>query len=290
MNTSKPSSITVEEAVARLINLDYIPTGFTLDEMTSAFLEEAEVAHHNARIDRLPESQISVLKNRMDICRARHFLGQQLQDALIQELKNPNDSSIVLSSDSGITSRLTLDSVLNWASENYGLRFSEIPQEGKDAHDTNESLVVSAHWEKVTIKIYADAKLGFKLEGGKYRKSTFQDVGLMGTRKNSPNALGVLLIGLSQGRKFPSGSIPAGKDKTAISKLRRSLERLTGIAGEPFLPFSPADGWKPRFTLIDDRRNAADRAKDRAVHVPLDEARDFEVEDDDAQDWIEKNS
>ena len=64
MNTSKPSSITVEEAVARMINLDYIPTGFTLLEMTAAFHEEAEVAYENARIDRLRESPVRATRAR----------------------------------------------------------------------------------------------------------------------------------------------------------------------------------------------------------------------------------
>ena len=65
MKTSIPSSITVEEAVARLINLDYIPTGFTLDEMTSAFLEEAEVEYQNACLDRSAAGQLDALKDRV---------------------------------------------------------------------------------------------------------------------------------------------------------------------------------------------------------------------------------
>jgi hypothetical protein len=96
VKTSIPSSITVEEAVARLINLDYIPTGFTLDEMTSAFLEEAEVEYHNACLDRSAAGQLDALKDRVDVCRARHYLGQKLHDALIQELKKTIDSPIEL--------------------------------------------------------------------------------------------------------------------------------------------------------------------------------------------------
>lgn len=290
MKTSIPSSITVEEAVARLINLDYIPTGFTLDEMTSAFLEEAEVEYHNACLDRSAAGQLDALKDRVDVCRARHYLGQKLHDALIQELKKTIDSPIELSTDSGVTTRLKLDSVLDWASDRFGLHFAERSTLRADNHGPNGPSGINAHWEQVTVKVYADFKLGFKLEGGRYKKLAFQDVGLMGGRKNAPNALGVLLIGLAQGKKFPSGSTLEAKHKTAISKLRRCLEQLTGLAGEPFLPFNAADGWKPRFKLIDDRRNAADRAKERAVHVPLDEARDFDIEDDDAQRFIDENS
>jgi hypothetical protein len=58
---------------------------------------------------------------------------------------------------------------------------------------------------------------------------------------------------------------------------------LTGLSSDPFVAFNEADGWKPRFSLVDDRRNSEERAKRKAVHVPLDfEAPDFEDEDDEA--------
>ena len=34
--------VTIEEAVGLMINLDYIPAGFTVLEMTEAFADEAE--------------------------------------------------------------------------------------------------------------------------------------------------------------------------------------------------------------------------------------------------------
>jgi len=51
MNKSLPSSLTIEEAVAWMINLDYIPTGFTLLDMMAAFQEQAEVEFHNAKLN-----------------------------------------------------------------------------------------------------------------------------------------------------------------------------------------------------------------------------------------------
>jgi hypothetical protein len=38
MNRSVASSITIEEAVALMVNLDYIPSGFSLIELKSRFL------------------------------------------------------------------------------------------------------------------------------------------------------------------------------------------------------------------------------------------------------------
>ena len=66
MSKSNPSSVTAEEAVARMVNMDYIPEGFTLEDMLSAFREEAEVEHENAQIDRLPGNRIESLKVRLD--------------------------------------------------------------------------------------------------------------------------------------------------------------------------------------------------------------------------------
>lgn len=57
MSKSAALSVTAEEAVALMINMDYIPSDFTLDDMLDAFSEEAEVAYENARIDRLAGSQ-----------------------------------------------------------------------------------------------------------------------------------------------------------------------------------------------------------------------------------------
>ena len=43
--------ITIEEAVGLMINLDYIPTDFTLLDMTEAFADEAEANYKQHRTD-----------------------------------------------------------------------------------------------------------------------------------------------------------------------------------------------------------------------------------------------
>jgi hypothetical protein len=126
----------------------------------------------------------------------------------------------------------------------------------------------------------------------------------MGERKNEPNNLGGILIGISRGKKYPTGTKPTKADSTAISKLRAALKQLTGISSDPFYTFNVDDGWKLRFKLIDDRQNADQRAKNRAKHVKYDENRDqkkensseFETDDagefetDDASEWQRNNS
>ncbi|SEQ45779.1 hypothetical protein [Nitrosomonas ureae] len=96
----------------------------------------------------------------------------------------------------------------------------------------------------------------------------------MGIRKNAPNHIGGILIALSKERKFPTTKRAAAKHKTAISKLRSALVKLTDIKSDPFTPFNEGYGWKPRFKLIDDRRNADERAKREAVHFSMEENQD----------------
>lgn len=288
MNMAKPSSMTAQEAVARMINMDYAPSGFTVNEMTAAYLEMAEVEYDNARAENRPRAQISLLKIQMEACRARHTLTESLLEALCREIDDPEHSTVAHSSDAGLTPRVTPDSVSDWAFEFCGIC---MPPWSRSDHD-NAGAQVTVHgisWKDVTIKIYADFKIGCYLGKDNYQKSSFQKIGLMGSRKNQPNELGGILLGLSLNKKFPPGKQAEAKYKTAITKLRKSLVQLTGISDDPFIPFNPADGWKPRFKLIDDRRNADDRAKNNAHFVPLDEDRDATPEDDDTDSFDREN-
>lgn len=271
MAMAKPTSMTAEEAVARLINLDYAPSGYTVTEMTAAYLEIAEVEYNNARVDDRPQDQISCLRIQWEACKARHSLAEALMEAICREIDKPEGSTIVQSGDAGLTARLTPDSVSDWAFEFCGIYMPPWPRSDHD----NVSAQVTVHgisWEDVTIKIYADYRIGCHLGKDNFQKSSFQKIGLMGVRKNQPNQLGLILLGLSRNKKFPPGKKSGAKDKTAISKLRRSLLQLTGISQDPFGPINEGDGWKPRFKLMDDRRNADERAKNEAEHVQYDES------------------
>lgn len=292
MTKQDTSSITLEDAVARMVNMNYIPTGFTLIEMTAAFQEEAGIEYENAKNGHLPDGLIGPLsadlierlKIRMEVCEARNSLTQQLIDAIEHEPDDPQGLLVRLSDGSSMDQPFTLISVYEWASDKFGIVIPEW------SHPNYlEKSVQKVPWEDVTIKIYANHKIGCFIGTGERKRSSFQEIGLMGSRKNEPNQLGGILIGLSQKKKFPSGSRPEAKDATAISKLRNALEQLTDLTSDPFCPFNKAEGWKPRFKLIDDRRNADERAKERATHVSLDETRDYEDENDPAQGWLDKN-
>ena len=267
--------ITIDEAVGLMINLDYIPTGFTVLDMTEAFANEAEENYAQYRTDEFKLSK--------DICTIRHVLAQTLFDRINTEIASEHS---LLDFD---VECLTLDSLITWSIEEFGISI-QCPPTPNDAQ-----------WRDVKIKIYDKHKIGLFINGKHEKTVHFRDIGLMGKNKNIPNLLGGILIGLSRNQKFPPDIILEGKHKKAISDLRNCLEKLTGISKDPFQKFNLKDGWRPDFKLIDDRRNADERAKKNADHVSYkddpsyfdaegDNTQDFDDEDDDAGKWLDDNS
>ena len=300
MKKTQPSSVTIEEAVARLVNLDYVPTGFSLADMSNAFLEDAEVAYHNAKVDKLSIKELMPYAVRVDICRAKLDLASSLLDHIKLELEHPETSLLKESPDSVNYVRLDLESVANWAEANFGI---SLP-------DWSGKISVEAHpheqleWKDVTIKIYKDYKIGCFIGKEARFNSHFRDIELMGNAKKSPNNLGLILIGMSHSKKFPTASSPEANEKTAIAKLRSALKKLTGISKDPFYPINESDGWRPKFKLEDDQKNADLRAKKRARKVTFDEGknysdtriesdnyeeRPFDDENDSTSQWLKDN-
>lgn len=288
MNSKKTESVTADQAVARIVNVDYIPEGFTLLEMTAAFLEEAENDYENAIANHVTETQRSLLANRANICETRHKLAIQLFDSIQLELIS-EDSMIAQVNNNKLKEPLfDMLSVSDWAFYQFGI--------GTPSGFNFGRIQIAYTWEDITIKIYADYKLGVKIKNGKYQRSSFQSIGLMGKRKKNPNHLGKILIGLSQRQKFPQCKCARAAHKTAMSKLRHSLVKLINLSSDPFTPFNEGDGWLPRFELIYDCHNADERAKNEARLVSLDENRDnydseapnFERQNDEIQRWIDR--
>jgi hypothetical protein len=281
MSKPKPSSVTAEEAVARMVNMDYIPEGFTLEEMLSAFKEEAEVEHYNAGIDRLPEEQIESLKVRLDACEARLSLAHLLLSDLREEVQKAQGSAIVRANDSSSKPRYTLESIADWVSYKYGIG---IPEWSSDfvTPSASRDIPVDVTWEDIEIRIRKDNKIAFSHKDGKWTEKTFDEIGLFDKKNQAPNKQGGIMIGLSMGERFPVTPKAQAKDKTAISKLRKSLSKLTGIKRDPFKNINITDGWKPRFNLCDARDDADKRAEKAAKHVEFDDSRNYEDEYDDA--------
>lgn len=296
MSQSIPSSVTIEEAVAKMVNMDYIPAGFTLLEMTNAFREEAVLKYEEAEDNGDPYEDIQALKLHMESCQARHSLANLLFRSLRYEVNHPLGSKIVIADDSSGPIRLTYKSVKYWAGDTFGIGWAPEKISNGCLSDGIAAPNSEARWEDITVKLYANQRIGYRIGNGKgkFKISTFANVGLTDKRKNEPNYQAGILINLAKKstyrNKYPLRNNPANNETTAISKLRNSLKELTGISSDPFLPFNGNDGWIPRFELEDDRENADIRAKKLAEKntYQLDEKTDPSVEAD--PECIAKNN
>lgn len=270
MAKSTPSYLTLDQAVALMINLDYIPERFTLLEMIDAFTEVAEVDLENARIEHKVAEEIRQLESRRDVCISRHNLCTSLIDSLADEAQMHQESPIKITFDESGAPLFEFSSLQDWASEQHGIDISI------DRVQSAKPDVPAVRWEDVTIKIKTDNRVAWSDRNGKALKKDFFEIGLFDRKKRQPNRQGGILIGMSKGRKFPASLLAQAeaKDKTAIAKLRNSLKKLTAINEDPFLPFNPSDGWRPKFKLVDARRAADERAEREAKHVSFDDARD----------------
>lgn len=282
-------SLTIDEAVALMVNMDFIPEGETVLSMTEAFLEEASVEFENAY--GADKYQLKIFENRMRACEARHNLAVLLRASLMEDAVYNEDTVIECTNESTDEHPLiTLESLSDWAFDRFGIGIHNNLHGPLAAKLTNAEK--SHSWQDVTIKIYKDYRLGYFVGDKNFKQSSFRDIDLMGERKLIPNELGGILIGLSKNTKFPTGKTIKAKDITAISKLKKILIKLTGLNGEPFYRPNEADGYRPRFKLIHDMKNADERLEKQAQHESYDDRNDysFKEEDDEAGDFLKNHN
>ncbi len=246
----KQDTISIEEAVARMVNVD-CDSHFPLLEMTDAFREEAEVEYENAIMDEVSMDMLERLRLRMEIARARHDLAKNLLEELRHEIKKPEDSEIEIVPVSDGEPRLEFVSVSFWATMNYGIDISK-----KAARTKKKD---KARWEDVKIKIYEDHQIDCRVGDKKLDTVSFSDVGLMGVRKDRPNKYGNILASFAVGGLYPHTTPPRGNERVAMTNIRKSLQKLTGFNDDPF-SYDAVHGWKPRFQirLIDHMKYSAD--------------------------------
>ena len=75
-------------------------------------------------------------------------------------------------------------------------------------------------------------------------------------RSGSLNSQGAILVGMAHGLKMDASNETSAK----IARLRKVFRANFGVQ-EPFFPYNAADGWLPRFQIMDRRGAAADRAR-----------------------------
>jgi hypothetical protein len=282
MTTSTPSSVTAEEAVAYMVNADAIPDGLSLIEELSQFTEQAELEYEKAKIDGLPEEKIESLETALEICRARQALSCYLLQAIQNEQCSDEESILVRSKEMTSRTRYTTDSITRWAVLKHGIVIREWFDQFPAL--TKWMLPDDVKWEDLEIRIRKDRTVSYFYKDNKefdWDNKTLSEIDLFDMKKREPNSQAGILIGLSMGEKYPPTQKPEARHRTAMSKLRTTLRRLTGIKTDPFYPHNVADGFKPRFKLTNDEQIANERAKSRARHVGYDDEKDYGVDESD---------
>jgi hypothetical protein len=300
MNTAYPPYVTINEAVALLIRLDRQLWEYGVFEILSALIDEAEQKYNDAADD----FDLEARKLSIAASTSRYELAETMRRQLYNELNRSKSVLKTFPSDKPDELKIELFSLSYWAADHYGI---DIPLSSEDEVKRPEKYT----WRDITIKIYKDYKLRCYRGQEKPTFLSFQEVGLIGKRRLQLNYQGRILRELSLYRKFPPAlkTLTVGHKK-AMTGLREVLKNLTGLTGDPFYPFNKDDGYTPRFSLINLERVGDERAKKQAIHISLEgmkieksifddnngqsefdldsEAEDFEREEDDTQDWLDK--
>ena len=135
------NTITIEDAVARMVNVGKIPMGVSLLDYLGAIVNDAENKLEEAREQELSSQQIELLglcvKNN---ARKYTFAGELLKH-IQWELDTPPKSSVLkVSPESGNTMQLELSSVAEWASVYYGIDrfdYEELSNQSRELPNTN---------------------------------------------------------------------------------------------------------------------------------------------------------
>ena len=135
------NTITIEDAVARMVNVGKIPMGVSLLDHLDAIVSDAENKLEEAGEQELSSQQIELLglcvKNN---ARKYTFAGELLKH-IQWELDTPPKTSVLkVSPESGNTKQLELSSVAEWASDNYGIErfdYEELSNQSRELPNNN---------------------------------------------------------------------------------------------------------------------------------------------------------
>jgi len=172
-------------------------------------------------------------------------------------------------------------SVFIWAKESRGKYIPEWAPSSRGAIDRNSSdtpvplQTPTTSWVGVTLSFLAKNKLKIVFAEGGSKTQNLESTGLINQSTKGLNTAGTALLGLASNGSIMRKSGPAGTgvSKKIMSELRSTLKKMFNIDTDPFYDYNKANGWKPRFQVLD-RRNAGDKwAEKKARHFSYEEGR-----------------
>ena len=114
-------TVTREEAAALMLGIDFIPPRSSLHGLTAAFLEEAEVALLNAKLEKASALRMQYLEQRVAVCQQRHELANAYLEALELELQKEGGSPLLSRLEDSVSERIDFDSLTYWAANVFGI-------------------------------------------------------------------------------------------------------------------------------------------------------------------------
>lgn len=114
----KNELVSADEAVARLLNIDFIPALYSLENLLEGFVEEAKVRFEAAIGDPGQSARIIAHRHAVHICEQRVEMAKYL----LMSLRIQAENNLLIAKDG--TSRTQLfnwEAVHEWADENFGI-------------------------------------------------------------------------------------------------------------------------------------------------------------------------
>ena len=119
-------------------------------------------------------------------------------------------------------------------------------------------------WTDVTIRFLKDSIVGVGIQG-KEQRIPLGALRLVNKTNGEPNEACLLLLKLANQQRVSS------KQKHQVSNVKKLLQELFDLYNSKPFHHEKGRGYVPNFKLIDDRYVLDQRAKDKAVHVSLQE-------------------
>ena len=157
------NTITIEDAVARMVNVGKIPMGVSLLDHLDDIVKIAENKLEIARELGVSNQEVQLLERCINAGTARYIFAGELMNHIEWELDTPPKSSVLkVSPESGNTKQLELSSVAEWASDNYGIErfdYEELSNQNRELPNTNaetsaEKVVKDGLSKKLATRLY----------------------------------------------------------------------------------------------------------------------------------------
>lgn len=129
-------------------------------------------------------------------------------------------------------------------------------QTNEEPSDSTRQVGKVVEWEDVRIEIISEDALSIRLgAAGRARRYNVTEARFKDGRTGRPVIAWSILLALAEHGEI-SWSNPVKVSlqnavKKAIELLRKRLRELTGLTGDPFLPYRKEKAWRPRFILRD---------------------------------------